>query len=182
MTAADRRVRVGPVDRIVLVGLMGTGKSTVGRLVAQRLGWPLVDTDEVIEATTGRTVREIWRAEGEPAFRRLEADVVAEALGAGEPSVVAAAGGVVLSEDNRRRLRSSGVLVVWLSAAADVLVGRTARGDHRPLLDADPAAALQQMATERDALYREVADAIVEVADRAPADIADEIVELAGRG
>jgi shikimate kinase len=173
---------VTAVERVVLVGLMGSGKTTVGRLVADELGWPLVDTDHVIEARTGRTVREIWLADGEPAFRRLETEVVADALGAAGPSVVAAAGGVVLSDANRRLLTSSGALVVWLAAEADVLVERTAAGDHRPLLDADPLAALRAMADERAVLYREVADAVVDVGERPPADIAAEIIGLVTRG
>jgi len=166
---------------LVLVGLMGSGKSTVGRLLAERLGRPLVDTDAAVEAATGRTVREIWLADGEPAYRVLENGVVVDALAAAEPAVIAAAGGVVLSADNRRALRESDALVVWLRADPDVLVERATSGQHRPLLDDDPRGTLQRMALDREALYREVADRVVEVGDKTPAAVAAEIAaEIAG--
>ena len=90
---------------------MGSGKTTVGRLVAERLDRPFLDSDEVIEARTGRTVREIFATDGEPAFRALEADVLAEALGTAPPAVVAAAGGTVLAEANRVAMRGAGLVV-----------------------------------------------------------------------
>lgn len=161
---------------LVLVGLMGSGKSTVGRLLAERLGRPLLDTDDEIERRTGRSVREIFAADGEDAFRAVEADVVADALAHDTPSVVAAAGGVVLSERTRALLRDPSCRVVWLAAPVGVLVGRTRRGDHRPLLDDDPASRLAAMADARDALYREVADQIVSVEGRTPADVVEAIL------
>ena len=122
---------------VVLVGLMGSGKTTVGRLLATRLGRPFVDSDEVIETREGRTVREIWRTDGEQAFRELETAALQAALSADEPSVIAAAGGVVLADRNRMALREADADVVWLQADPAVLVGRAMRGDHRPLLDGD---------------------------------------------
>ena len=107
----------------MLVGMMGSGKTTVGRLVAQRLGRRFVDSDEQVEARAGRTVREIFEAEGEAAFRALEAGALAEALAAPEPAVVAAAGGVVLDPGNRRALREAAT-VVWLRAGPGVLASR----------------------------------------------------------
>lgn len=177
---ATRRAGLGGRGtlHIVLVGLMGSGKTTVGKLLAERLRRPLVDTDEAVEAATGRTVRDIWLAEGEPAYRALENGVVVDALAAAAPSVIAAAGGVVLSSENRRALAEAGAFVVWLSAGADVLVGRAVTGAHRPLLDHDPRGALTKMATDRAELYAEVADVVVDVSDRRPAAIADEIVAL----
>ena len=160
---------------MVLVGLMGSGKTTVGRLLAQRLGRPFVDSDEVIEAREGRTVREIWLTDGEPAFRELETAALLAALAAEAPSVIAAAGGVVLAERNRLAIKAAHVHVVWLRADPTVLVGRAKRGDHRPLLDGDPAATLRAMATEREELYRDVATATVDVAHRSPAEVADAI-------
>ena len=105
-------------EHVVLVGLMGVGKSTVGARLADSLGWPLVDSDEQVESATGRTVREIFESDGEPAFRALEARALAEALDAPGPSIIAAAGGVVLAEENRRRLQAPKVEVVWLRADA----------------------------------------------------------------
>jgi len=168
--------RAGSAARhVVLVGLMGSGKTTVGRLLAQRLGRPFVDSDEVIEAREGRTVREIWLTDGEPAFRELETAALRAALAGEVPSVIAAAGGVVLADRNRLAITESGVDVVWLHADPEVLAGRATRGDHRPLLDGDPAATLRAMATDREELYREVATAAIDVADRSPAEVADAI-------
>jgi shikimate kinase len=154
---------------------MGSGKTTVGRLLAARLGRPFLDSDQEIEARTGRTVRDVFAADGEPAFRALEAEVLAEALASDPPAVVAAAGGTVLAAENRRRMDASGT-VVWLRAEPDVLVARAATGTHRPLLDDDPAGVLATMATDRERLYREVADVEVEVGGRDPDAVADEIL------
>ena len=165
---------------VVLVGLMGSGKTTVGRLVAAQLDRPFVDSDAAIEEREGRTVREIWLADGEPAFRKLETAALQEALDTTNPSVIAAAGGVVLADVNRDALRSADATVIWLVADPAVLAARARSGQHRPLLDADPEAALREMARAREALYRGVADAVVAVESRTPGDIADEIVELVG--
>lgn len=164
------------VQHIVLVGMMGAGKSSVGRVLARRLGRKLYDSDEMVEARTGRTVREIWADEGEAAFRALETEVLTEALAADEPSVVAAAGGVVLSEANRDVLRSSGAHVVWLLAEVELLLERVRNGMHRPLLDDDPEGTLRSMFETRASLYREVADAIVSVDHRTVNDVAGAVL------
>lgn len=163
MGSSARCDAVGP---IVLVGMMATGKSTVGRRVADALGRQLLDSDAMIEARTGRTVAQLWEDGGEPAFRSLETQVLDEALEATPPAVVAAAGGVVLSPANRDRLRrvpEDGGVVVWLRADPAVLAGRVAPGDHRPLLRDDPAGTLARLASEREALYGEVADCTIDV-------------------
>jgi shikimate kinase len=164
VTGPDRR-------HLVLVGMMGVGKSTVGRAVAAQLHRPLFDSDEMIEARVGRTVREIWLDDGEPAFRALETDVLREALELDEPSVIAAAGGVVLGEANRTLLTSSDAHVVWLRADVDVLVERVRNGPHRPLLDDDPEGTLRRLYDERAPRYQEVADAIVSVDHRTVNDV-----------
>ena len=153
-------------QHLVLVGMMGVGKSTAARVLADRLGRRVIDSDAVIEARTGRTVREIFAEDGEAAFRALETDVLLEALASEEPLVIAAAGGVVLSEANRAALRASQARVVWLCADPANLVERVRGGGHGPLLDEDPAGTLQRMFDQREALYREVADAIVLVDHR----------------
>jgi shikimate kinase len=155
---------------------MGSGKTTVGKLLAARLHRPFVDSDAVVEARTGRTVREIFEADGEAAYRPLETDALLDALASPEPAVIAAAGGVVLSPVNRDALRRPGVFVVWLRADPAVLAQRAATEDHRPLLDHDPAGALARMAADRAALYAEVADEVVEVGTKAPAEVAEEIL------
>ena len=163
-------------QHVVLVGLMGSGKSTVARVLAERTGRPILDSDAVSEARTGRTVREIFAADGEAAFRALETEVLTDALAATEPSIIAAAGGVVLSADNRRALKSSTAKVIWLCADPSTLVERVTSGDHRPLLADDPAGTLQRMFDTRAALYREVADAIVLVDNRTVQDVADAVL------
>src|SRR5690606_28853570 len=122
---------------VVLVGLMATGKSTVGAILADRLRRPLVDTDSDVESATGRAVRDIWADGGEGEFRRLETAALAAALERDEPTVIAAAGGVVLAEVNRALLSSPDVDVVWLRATPATLLERVRRvhDDHRPLLD-----------------------------------------------
>ncbi len=163
---------------VVLVGLMGAGKTTIGRLLATRLGRPLVDSDHEIEAQTGRTVREIWHTDGEPAYRVLETAALRAALDSPEPAVIAAAGGVVLREENRAALAAADALVIWLDADVDVLTARATTGDHRPLLDDDPARTMRRMEHDRDPLYREVSDLEIDTTGRAPDVIADEIMSL----
>ncbi len=167
-------------DHIVLVGMMGAGKSSVGRVMAHRLGRPLLDSDEMVEARTGRTVREIWQTDGEAAFRVLETEVLADALASDEPSVIAGAGGVVLSEESRRLLVDSNAHVVWLLADVDVLLQRVRNGMHRPLLDDDPEGTLRSMFEIRAPLYREIADAIVSVDHRSINDVAQAVLRCCG--
>lgn len=163
-------------EHLVFVGMMGVGKSTVARVVADRLDRRVVDSDAVIESREGRTVRDIFAQEGEAAFRALETEVLLEALASPEPLVIAAAGGVVLSERNRAALKASGAKVVWLCADPATLVERVRSGGHRPLLDADPAGTLQRMFREREALYREVADAIVLVDNRSVSEVVEAVL------
>ena len=166
-----------PADRhLVLVGLMGAGKSTVARLLGDRLGRRVIDTDHAIEQTAGRTVREIFRDDGESAFRALETEALLAALATAEPCVVAAGGGMVLREENRRAMRESGARVVWLAADPSVLLERVKAGTHRPALDGDPAGTLRRMHESREALYREVADLIVSVDGRSVGDVVEAIL------
>lgn len=157
--------------------MMGTGKTTVGRGLARRLGRPFVDSDQQVEARTGRTVREIFEADGEPAFRVLESEALADALASSSPTVVAAAGGTVLSEANRARMRTAGT-VIWLRTEPDELVGRVRSGGHRPLLADDPATVLRELHDARRALYEEVADHVVDTSGRGPEDVLAEIERL----
>jgi shikimate kinase len=161
---------------VVLVGLMGAGKSTVGRLLAQRLDRRLSDSDQRIEALTGRTVKVILATDGVDALRRHEAAALFDVLTNDEPLVVAAAGGVVLAEQNRRRLMAAHVHVVWLDGDPEILATRTPGLQHRPWLDDDAAGTLQRMYQTRRPLYREVADTVVRVDGLTPDEIADRIV------
>lgn len=161
---------------LVLVGLMGVGKTTVGELLARRLGRPFVDSDFRIEALTGRTVRDIMTTDGVDEMRRLEAEALFDALADAEPSVIAAAAGVVLDAGHRRRLQGSGAEVVWLTADTETLAPRTTTRGHRPFLETDPVGTLQRMYDERAPLYREVADQVVVVDELTPDAIADRIL------
>jgi shikimate kinase len=169
-------VVIAPDQHLVLVGLMGSGKSTVARMLAERLHRPVLDSDDMIERRTGRTVREIFASDGEAAFRSIETEVLREALATESPCIVAAAGGVVLSEANRTMLRESGARVVWLCADPATLVDRVRGAGHRPLLDADPEGTLRRMFETREHLYREVADAIVLVDGRSAVDVAEAVL------
>lgn len=154
-----------PVRTVLLVGLMGSGKSTVARAVGELTDRDVLDTDEMVESGTGRTVREIFATEGEEAFRRLEHDVLVEALGR-EHSVVAAAGGAVCRAESlelvERHRREGSCWVVWLTAPVATLERRVVDGSHRPLLDRGAREALERMAKERDVFYASLADLIVD--------------------
>jgi shikimate kinase len=153
--------------RLLLVGMMGAGKTTVGNLLAQRLGWRYRDSDADVEADTGLTVPEIFARDGEAAFRAAEARVLAEACADSSPSVVSVAGGAVLNPDTRRRISECGT-VVWLRARPETLAGRVGDGAGRPLLDDDPASALVSLNDVRAPLYAEIADVVIDVDDLAP--------------
>jgi shikimate kinase len=164
------------VSRVLLVGMMGAGKTTVGRLLAERFDCPYVDSDEQVEAATGRTVPELFEADGETAFRAAESAALAGALAADGPIVVAVAGGAVLDPANRDLLRRSGT-VVWLRAEPATLAGRVGDGAGRPLLDGDPAAAVDRLDRVRRPLYREVADVAVDVDGLTAAEVADQVLK-----
>jgi shikimate kinase len=164
------------VKQVALVGLMGSGKSTVGALVAARTGRVFVDVDIVIARETGKTVRDLWEQGGEAAYRKLESDAVLQVLAADTPSVLAAPGGVVLDPAVRAAL--AGHFVVWLRTRPTTLAGRVHVGDHRPLLGDKPADVLAVMADERSDLYRQVATATFDTDDRAPDAVAEAVVRL----
>lgn len=168
----------GAARHVVLVGMMGAGKTTVGSRLARRLDRPFVDSDVEVERRSTRTVRQIFEEEGEAAFRALESEVLAEALASEEPSVIAAAGGTVLDGLNRRRMRE-GAVVVFLDARAADLVGRVGGDDHRPLLGDDPGATLRRMESERHDLYVEVAHHVIDVsAATGPDLVVDRVLAL----
>lgn len=140
---------------------MGAGKTTVGRRCADLLGRPFVDTDDLVVAATGLPVADVFARHGEPHFREIERAVVADACASPEPLVLACGGGTVVDAENRRRLRSSGV-IVWLRAPVAVLAARVGDGAGRPLLGGRPEAALRRLDALRAAVYEAAAHATVE--------------------
>jgi shikimate kinase len=154
-------LRASPPGNIFLVGMMGAGKTTVGKLLAKHLGKTFVDTDHEIQKRTGVTVPTIFEIEGEAGFRRRESAMLEE-LARLDDLVLATGGGIVLAESNRRLLRERGT-VVYLRAALDDLWARTRHDRARPLLQsADPRGKLADLIAVRDPLYREVADIIMD--------------------
>ena len=150
---------------VALVGLMGAGKTTVGRRTARLLGRPFVDADEAFIPRYGRTVAEVFATDGEPAFRALEADLLAEVLAVTTPLLLATGGGAVITERNRQRLSRPDVAVIYLHADPAFLASRTrAKADRFLLAGSDPVEVLTRLYEERDQWYREVATDIVEVA------------------
>lgn len=149
---------------IVLIGLSGSGKSNVGRALAQQLGWDFLDTDVEIERIAGRRIHQIFADDGEAAFRRLEAEAVKQAL-AGHHRVVAVGGGAIVDPANRREI-SMGNVVVLLEAGADTLISRLAKDEAdepRPMLTSgDPRERLLALKAARDPIYRSMAGIVVD--------------------
>ncbi len=150
------------VPRVVLVGMAGSGKTTVGRALAAELGWPHTDLDEIVTAGAGASVADIWASGGEVAFRALERDALRAVLGRPGPMVLSVGGGVVTDAGNRSLLRQAQV-VVWLRATDVTLTDRLGDGKGRPLLSGDPAGAVARLSAERSGWYEEVADVVVDV-------------------
>jgi shikimate kinase len=152
---------VKPAGSLILVGMMGAGKTTVGRLLARRLKRSFHDADEEIERRCGVRIPVIFEIEGEAGFRARESQVIAE-LCALENAVLATGGGAVLAEENRRRIAAHGT-VIYLHARPSHLWQRVRHDRNRPLLaTADPLRKLEELYAERDPLYREVADLVID--------------------
>jgi shikimate kinase len=160
---------------IFLVGLMGAGKTTVGRQLAQRLRKQFIDADQEIERRTGVRITTIFEIEGEEGFRTREAQIL-EVLTALEDVVLATGGGAVLRPENRARLRSRG-FVIYLRAQPRDLHLRTRHDKARPLLEtADPLARLEALYRDRDPLYREVADLVVETGRQSVSTLVEQLL------
>jgi shikimate kinase len=161
---------------IVLVGLMGAGKTTVGRRLAQRLDLPFVDADSEVEAAAGLTIPEIFETHGEPAFRDGERKVIARLLSNG-PQVLATGGGAYMDAETRARVAAKGISV-WLKADLDVLMKRVGKRPTRPLLKTDnPRAVMEKLMAERNPVYAE-ADIALETGEGPHEEVVDRLVAL----
>jgi shikimate kinase len=148
-------------ENVVLVGLMGAGKTTIGRGLAKRLGWSFVDSDHEIQERTGVSIPTIFEIEGETGFRRREAAVIADLMQR-DRIVLATGGGAVLDAENRKCIGHA-TLVAYLCTPPEILFARTRHDRNRPILQVDdPLAKLKALLVERDPLYREVADLVID--------------------
>lgn len=173
--------RSAPKLVIVLIGLMGSGKSSVGRRLANSLNMKFYDTDELVASEAGKTVRDLF-AEGEAVFRAHERRALVDALGKASrgSGVIATGGGVVTVDENCADIRKVASMVVWLDADLDELVARTANGSHRPLLDGGARGTLEEMQRTRMTSYESLATVRIATKGRSIASITDQITSAVG--
>lgn len=168
-------------DNIYLVGLMGAGKTTVGKMLARHTGKFFCDSDQEIKNKTGVSIPHIFEVEGEAGFRVRESAVLKE-LTQMRNIVLATGGGAVLAEQNRAMLRNNGT-VIYLRASVDDLWARTRHDKNRPLLQTeDPHAKLSELFAVRDPLYKEVADIVVDTSKQSVSSLARHILQLLDKG
>jgi shikimate kinase len=153
-------------DRVLLIGMMGAGKTTVGHALSALLGWPYLDNDELLAGAIGKDTRRVQEEEGQAELRHAESLALRVALSVTAPVIAGVAGGVVTDAADRERLRSGG-FVVWLRADLDTLVARV-RGTDRPWLGGSPEIAMRELYAGRAPLYEEVASLIVDVDGSTP--------------
>ncbi|MBL4821512.1 MAG: shikimate kinase AroK [Gammaproteobacteria bacterium] len=162
-------------SNIFLVGPMGVGKTTIGKVLADQLGLDFYDSDQEIEVSTGADIPWIFDVEGEAGFRARESKIIAE-LSARRGIVLATGGGTVLAEENRKFIKQRG-LVVYLKASLVQQLERTSRDKHRPLLQtSDPAGKIKELMEIREPLYQEIADIVVDTNRRNPRSVSNDIV------
>lgn len=161
------------LDRVLLVGMMGAGKTTIGRELGTLLGWPAYDNDVLVARAAGKSTRRVLEEDGRAALRRAESGALDLALSLGPPLVAGVAGGVVTDPLDLDRMHRGG-FVVWLRADLDTLVRRV-KGSDRPWLGDHPDAAMRMLAAGRMALYAETADLVLDEDDTTPALLARRI-------
>ncbi len=164
-------------QRIVLIGMMGAGKTTIGLAISHRTGWPYIDNDEIVAQMSGMPTRDLLQQRGEAAMREAEFAAVDKVLAMEPPVVAGAAAGVVLNEEVSARLHD-GAFVVYLRATVETLVARV-HGTYRPWLGADPEAAMRKLYEGREAKYEALADFMIDVDGGAPDQVAQQILDAA---
>ena len=169
--------------RVILVGMMGSGKSTIGRLLSEATGWPYVDNDELVLRSHGATPRQLLAERGETAMRAAESSALALGLRVPPPAIIGVAAGTILDAANRDRMRDGGI-VVWLRAASSVLAERAAGSEHRPWLEGDAKSWMRDAVAERDPLYASAAEITLDTTSDPPDESVLELrrqVESTGR-
>ncbi|MGI9000017.1 MAG: shikimate kinase [Candidatus Limnocylindria bacterium] len=161
--------------RVLLIGMMGSGKSTIGRLLAEATDWPYVDNDQLVRRSHGTTARQIVAEDGEAQMRSAEADALALGVEVAVPAIIGVAAGTILDEANGDRLRTGGI-VVWLRADASILEERAMGADHRPFLELGGGPWIRDAIAERDPLYASVADIVIDTGAMLPQESVAEIV------
>lgn len=165
------------MKNIALIGFMGSGKSTVGKVLSKRLGYSYTDTDKLIERRTRKTIPEIFEDDGEDKFRQIESAILDEALAQSE-AVVSCGGGIVKLERNRTMLKEKAIVVYLKTDPKEVFLRVGRSGHTRPLLNAnDPEAEINRLLKEREPLYKEVADKVVDTTGKSLEEVVDLILE-----
>jgi shikimate kinase len=167
--------------RVLLTGMMGAGKTSVGRALEARTGWPYRDNDEIVVEVEGLPTDELLERRGQDELRAAESRALARVLETDPPLIAGVAGGVIESPADRERLRSPDAFVVYLHAPIELLVKRVGTGAGRPWLQPDPEQAMRRLFTGREPLYREVADLVIDTQEGDAGQHADQIVAALDR-
>jgi shikimate kinase len=162
---------------------MGSGKTTVGKRIAQELGYEFADSDDLVASAAGKSVRDMFSQDGEAVFRKYESDAIRSILADGKSSIVlATGGGAVISSENRTVISHHASHVVWLDASVADLVVRTKSGTARPLLDGDAGKTLQSLSDQRSAWYEEVATLRIDTRGKSVAKVCSAVLEAIDAG
>lgn len=168
-----------PTNNIILVGFMGSGKSSIGKQLAKGLQYDYIDTDSLIVTKTGKNIATLFKTEGEVRFRELETETLEELSASSNKNfVLSTGGGIILSEQNRMILKSLGT-VIWLNASPDALFERATRKPHRPLLDVEyPRRTFDQLLAKRLSLYQEACELEIDTTQLSYSKTVEAILEI----